>query len=61
MNHTWEQITEPQPVDGASPGVRRLKVHGGWLYQIESHEILAGSRVVTRVWHPPVFVSEVRK
>jgi hypothetical protein len=54
--HTWHTITEPQPKDGASPGVRRLRVPGGWLYQVESHEIVAGTRTVTRVWHPPVFV-----
>lgn len=59
--HTWQVVQEPHSEDGAQPGVRRLKVHGGWLYQIESHEIVAGTRTVTRVWHPPVFVSEFVK
>lgn len=53
----WETIIEPESRDGAPPGVRRIAVPGGWLYQVESHEIIAGTRVVTRVWQPPVFVA----
>lgn len=56
--HTWQTVHEAESRDGAPPGVRRLKVPNGWLYQIESHEIVAGTRTVTRVWHAPVFVSE---
>jgi hypothetical protein len=52
----WETVVEPSPNDGAPPGVRRLLVPGGWLYQVESYELLSGARVVTRCWHPPVFV-----
>ncbi len=53
----WEWIVEPRADDGAAPGVRRLAVAGGWLYQVEHYEMLAGQRVVTRCWHPPVFVA----
>lgn len=53
----WEYVIEPEPKDGAQPGVRRFEVPGGWLYQVESHEVLSGSRVVTRCWQPPVFVA----
>lgn len=54
---TWEYLIKPESKDGAEPAVRRLDVPGGWLYQVESHEILSGSRLVTRVWQPPVFVA----
>lgn len=57
IKDAWETIMEPSARDNAPPGVRRLAVPGGWLYQVESYELLSGSRVVTRCWHPPVFVA----
>lgn len=58
MSVEWEYIIEPIAKDGAPPALRRIVVPGGWLYQVESHEVLAGTRVVARMWQPPTFVAD---
>lgn len=57
----WEVVV---PIDlgnyDAPPGVRRLPVPGGWLYQVESAEHDDESGVVLGlVWHPPVFIADM--
>lgn len=52
----WEYIIAPTPREGAQPGLRRIAVHSGWLYQVEGYELLSGAKVITRCWQPPVFV-----
>ena len=54
---TWEYIIEPTPKEGAQPGLRRVEVPGGWLYQVEGYELLSGTKVISRCWQPPVFVA----
>jgi hypothetical protein len=54
--HTWQMIIEESSSDKSPPGVRRMAVPGGWLYQVESYELVAGTRTIVRVWHPPIYV-----
>jgi hypothetical protein len=60
---SWESI----PMPDGQPDVRRLRVPGGWLYQVQigaaetrhlsrDHEIYIERNDET--WHPPVFVPE---
>lgn len=44
------------------PGVRRLEVPGGWLYQVQQYDLLTDVDVVADYqWHPPVFVPRGRR
>ncbi len=57
----WETLIPATDKEhGAPPSVRRLSVPGGWLYQVESHELLLGARSISRIWHPTVFVAFAR-
>ena len=57
-NHAgWEEV-HPEP----QARVRRMRVPGGWLYQVEGvTNVLDASRNYLgpmEGWHPPVFVSD---
>lgn len=56
--HEWETVDS-----GSGVNVRRMRVHNGWLYQVQSHlekKAFAGGEVSTRImWHAPVFVPEL--
>lgn len=41
--------------ESAAPGIRRIRVPGGWLYQVEHMRDEAHGCVF---WHPPNFVAE---
>lgn len=49
--YEWEEFNTPN-----GDNLRRVKVPGGWLYQVEWKEYDGGGRVKTRGWHPPTFV-----
>jgi len=63
MANEWEIVVDSSNDDGAPPGVRRLAIHGGYLYQVE-HYVQIGNlsgKVVHQEWHAPVFVPFVRQ
>lgn len=59
--HTWEPLPmSDRPGDIAVTG-RRLRVPGGWLYQIEGGDVttVSGNPIYERIgWHQPVFVPD---
>jgi hypothetical protein len=54
----WEQVVAVDLNDGsAPPGVRRMAVPSGWLYQVEHCDVVDGDGShILSVWHPPIFV-----
>lgn len=58
----WETVIAPRSELRASFAIRRIRVPGGWLYQVE-HHVEAGSDNQIRFvdWHPPVFVAEMHR
>lgn len=59
MSHNWEPVVEVK----ADSDVRRLRVPGGWLYQVVHHAFVEpvdgkpGQWLYG--WHAPVFVPDV--
>jgi hypothetical protein len=55
-HRTWETVLSPKSSKNAPSGVRRVRVPGGYLYQVE-HHVEADDNAITWIeWHPPVFV-----
>jgi hypothetical protein len=52
----WETIISPKPQRNAPAGVRRIHVHGGYLYQVESDTDVEAGQITWIEWHAPVFV-----
>lgn len=58
-DNKWETVSESTGDDSAS-GVRRLRVPGGWLYQVEAKVEVDELDAISRIgWSAPVFVPSV--
>lgn len=52
----WETVISPKHETGAPSGVRRMRVPGGYLYQVEHHTETDDDSIVWVEWSQPVFV-----
>jgi hypothetical protein len=63
--HEWETVSDTLNVHGEiEQAIRRLRVPGGWLYQVSDRPIFTGEfiqSIVDMAWHPPVFVPETKE
>ncbi len=52
----WEVVLPPGLKKDSPPGVRRMRVPGGFLYQVEHHTDVDDKTIIWVEWSPPVFV-----